>query len=102
MRQLNQITLRGLDADLQREIRELARREGLSLNKAALRLLEKASARATRNAGSGRIGSSLDHLIGTWTEREAQTLLESIQPSTDISKTSTAWSGDRWQQVERR
>lgn len=78
MSQIDQLTLRGLDPRVQREIRELARRERISLNKAALRLLEKgAGLRPTGPAD--RIGNSLDHLIGTWSEEDSRQFLESIQ-----------------------
>jgi hypothetical protein len=73
-----QLTLRGLDRRLQRQIRELARREGVSLNKAAVRLLEQ-GAGIGKAEQADRIGGSLDHLIGTWTDDEADAFLESIQ-----------------------
>jgi hypothetical protein len=78
MTRIDQLTLRGFDARLLRAIRELARRERTSLNKAALLLLER-GAGLTAPAADDRIGSSLDHLIGTWNEAEADELLESIQ-----------------------
>ncbi len=85
MTQRTQLTLRGLDRRLQREIRELARRERISLNKAAVRLLEKgAGLRPAEKAD--RIGSSLDHLIGTWSEDEADAFLESIQSCEQIDR----------------
>jgi len=82
MTQISQLTLRGLPPRLQREIRELARREGVSLNKAALRLLEKGAGLAPRS--EDRIGNSLDALIGTWSEKEATTFLESIKACEQI------------------
>ena len=70
MSQSSQFTLRGLDRRVQREIRELAQRDGISLNKAAQRLLERGAGIRERT-NVDRIGTSLDHLIGTWTDREA-------------------------------
>jgi hypothetical protein len=70
------LTLRGLGPELQREIRALARRERISVNKAAVRLLEKAAGVSARP--DDRIGASLDHLFGTWTRKEAESFLESI------------------------
>lgn len=62
------ITLRGLDDDTARTLRDLAEREGLSLNKAALRMLKSASASPS---GTGkRIGNALDRHFGTWTRKE--------------------------------
>ncbi len=68
---VNQLTLRGFDDELRDHLQRLAKHEGISLNKAALRLLRK-GAGLTDAAGEDRtIGSSLDHLIGTWTQEEA-------------------------------
>ena len=77
-RQPTQLTLRGIDAATLRAIHELAARERISVNKAALRLLEKGAGVAPR-VQDARIGSSLDHLIGTWTEKEATSFLSSIE-----------------------
>jgi hypothetical protein len=83
MSQPNQLTLRGLDRRLQREIRDLARRERISLNKAALRLLER-GAGIGRPADADRIGPSLDHLIGTWTQADADAFLASIESCAQV------------------
>lgn len=83
MRRPNQLTLRGLDPRVQREIRELSRRERISMNKAAVRLLERGSG-IVQAAPDDRIGASLDHLIGTWTEKEAAQLMDSIQACEQI------------------
>lgn len=72
-----QLTLRGLDQRLQREIRALAKRERISLNKAAVRLLERGAGLGPSDQAD-RIGSSLDHLIGTWTVEEAEAFQKSI------------------------
>ena len=71
------LTLRGLDPELEKEVRALARQERISLNKAALRLLEKGAGLGARN--DDRIGASLDHLIGTWKAKEAEEFLDSIR-----------------------
>jgi hypothetical protein len=75
MRQ-SQFTVRGLDARVEKEIRSLAKRERISLNKAAARLLEKGAGIAEHP--DDRIGASLDHLIGTWSEKQAAEVLETI------------------------
>ncbi len=67
---MKQLTLRGFDEQLSNHLQRLAGREGISLNKAALRLLRK-GAGLTVDEGVDTVGSSLDHLIGTWTEDEA-------------------------------
>ncbi len=84
MSRSTQLTLRGLGPELQRQLRDLARRERTSLNRAALRLLELGAGIGKRN--DDRIGSSLDHLIGTWTRREADTFLGSIRSCEQIDE----------------
>ena len=67
---MNQLTIRGFDDDLSASVRRLARREGISLNQAALRLLRKGAGLADNSGGEDVVGSSLDHLIGNWTPAE--------------------------------
>ena len=83
MSQLQQLTLRGLAPRVRRQIRELARRERISLNKAAVRLLEKGAGVGSK-ADDDRIGHSLDHLFGTWSAAEADSFLASIQSCEQI------------------
>ena len=64
--EMSQLTVRGLDKRLLHAIRDLAKRERISLNKAALRLLERGAGVAPPTADN-RIGRSLDHHFGTWT-----------------------------------
>lgn len=73
----SQLTLRNLDPRLTAEIRALARRERISLNKAAARLLERGAGIAPLG-DTDCVGDGLDHLIGTWRQREAEAFLESI------------------------
>lgn len=75
---MSQLTVRGLDRRVLQAIRELARRERISLNKAALRLLERGAGLAPAREDN-RIGHSLDHLIGTWSAAEAKAFRESTK-----------------------
>lgn len=78
--------MRGFDEDLQREIRRLAEHEGISLNRAVLRLLRKGAGLAGARGLSDVVGADLDHLAGTWSEEderaytETQEDFESIDP----------------------
>ena len=72
MKQIRQITVRNLDPKLQEEIRRLAAAEGISLNKAALRLLRKGANLEENRPSRPNIGDGLDHLFGTWSEKEAK------------------------------
>jgi hypothetical protein len=72
---IKQLTLRGFDADLERRLHLEARNAGVSLNQAALRLLRRGAGLGDA-ARSNTVGSSLDHLIGTWSEADERELLE--------------------------
>ncbi len=76
---MKQLTVRGFDDELSDAVRGLARREGISLNKAALRLLRKGAGLADGAEGRAKVGSSLDHLIGTWTQEQVDELNEVLQ-----------------------
>lgn len=67
---MKQLTVRGFDEDLEDAMRRLAQREGVSLNKAALRLLRKGAGLSGIASADDSIGSSLDHLIGKWSQEE--------------------------------
>lgn len=68
---MKQLTVRGFEPELAREIERLAKREGLSLNQAALRLLSRGAGLEKPTVTENVVGESLDHLIGTWTDEEA-------------------------------
>jgi len=62
------ITLRNIPPKLQEVIRKRADRDGLSLNKTVIRMLEEA---AGQRATTGReLHHDLDHLAGTWSDEE--------------------------------
>lgn len=71
---MRQLTVRGFDDELSSAIQGLAQREGISLNKAALRLLRKGAGLADDGEGRPRIGNSLDHFFGSWTQDQADEL----------------------------
>ena len=68
---MNQLTIRDFDDELASCIRQLASREGISLNQAVLRLLRQGANLEDSKDGINIVGSSLDHLMGTWTHEEA-------------------------------
>ena len=75
---VKQLTLRGFDDELRRQLERLAQREGISLNKAVLRLLRKGAGLSEAGGQDDVVGDSLDHLIGTWTDDQEQALLAAI------------------------
>jgi len=76
---VNQLSVRGFDKELARCIRQIARREGLSLNKAAL-LLMRRGAGIGETTSESAIGDGLDEFIGTWSAEDERPLLKSIEP----------------------
>src|SRR5438874_1009352 len=76
---MDQLSLRGFDKELARRIRELARREHVSLNKAALLLMRRgAGLLESGPSSSAAVGDALDRFIGRWSAAEEKRLLASI------------------------
>ncbi|MCY3814506.1 MAG: hypothetical protein OXH15_22230 [Gammaproteobacteria bacterium] len=82
---MNQLTIRGFDAELAAYIQDLARREGISLNRAVMRLLRRG---AELDAGKADdvVGSSLDHLMGTWSTEEADRIDQALEDFSRIDE----------------
>ncbi len=76
---MRQLTVRGFDDELSSRLRRLAKRDGISLNQAALKLLRKGAGLTDIAGGADTIGNSLDHLIGTWSAEEADELLSTLR-----------------------
>jgi hypothetical protein len=76
---MTQLSLRGFDKQLEQQLKELARREGVSLNQAALMLLKKGAGLDDATASPRTaIGDGLDRFIGRWSRAEEEEFLESI------------------------
>lgn len=68
---MSSITVRNLPPKVVKAIREKARRERLSVNKAVLRLLEEATGSGPQ--GPKLVHHDLDRFFGTWAKEEADT-----------------------------
>jgi hypothetical protein len=79
VRDLKQITLRGIPNELERRIKKEAQRKGLSLNKAFISLLEKEAGLKGKNKKKETFYHELDHLSGIWTGEEAETFKRSLE-----------------------
>ncbi len=77
---MRQLSLRGFDKELERRLKELARREGVSLNKAAQILLKRGAGLIETSPPRTAVGDALDHFIGRWSAAEERRFLESIAP----------------------
>ena len=86
---MDQLTVRGFGDDLSAYIHRLAKREGISLNQAALQVLRKGANLADGRGGSDTVGPSLDHLIGAWNAAEADEMDSALQDFETIDR--TAW-----------
>jgi len=75
---MDQLSLRGFDKELARRIRELARREHVSLNKAALLLMRRGAGLLDPVPSETTVGDALDGFIGRWSSADEKRLLRSI------------------------
>ncbi len=87
---MKQLTIRGFDPALQQHLHKLAQEEGLSLNKAALLLLRRGAGLDSPKHSTNKVGNTLDHLIGAWSQEEEETFLQTLAPLDQIDK--TFWS----------
>ena len=85
-----QLTIRGLDDALSDSVHQLAEREGISLNRAALKLLRKGAGLADDGGKPGKIGDALDHFIGSWTAEEVDAVNAALQEFETIDE--SVWS----------
>jgi hypothetical protein len=77
---LKQLTIRGFDPEVAEHLRELARREGLSLNQAVMKLLRRATGTDVGAGPTRGVGSALDDLAGTWSEDDAREFAAAVAP----------------------
>ena len=80
---MNQLTIRGFDDELAGRIRQLANAEGISLNRAVLKLLRRGAGLGEHHDKPDLVGDSLDHLIGTWTAEDAAEMNRALE---DLSR----------------
>ena len=79
---VNAVTVRNLPPGVAKAVKEKARKEKLSLNKAIVRLLEEATGVET---GKKKIlHHDLDRFFGTWTKEEADAFDEAMREHRQI------------------
>ena len=76
---LKQLTIRGFDPEVAEHLRELAHREGLSLNQAVMKLLRRATGTDDSGRATRCVGSALDDLAGTWSARDAREFAAAVE-----------------------
>ena len=81
---MNQITVRGIAPELEKQIRREAKATGKSLNKV---ILERIGGSAgPKKRGKRPAGASLAELAGGWSENEAREFEESVRVFEEIDE----------------
>ena len=75
-RNVKNLSLRGIDEDLSENLKKLSQKEGISLNKTVLKLLEDSVGIKRRMRLN--IYRDLDDLAGTWSSREEKEFKDKI------------------------
>ncbi len=83
---MKQLSVRGFDPELEKRIREIGKKEGISLNRAVLRLLRKGAGLEDSAKSRDIVGHSLDHLIGRWSAVQEKEFLRGIAPLEQIDR----------------
>jgi hypothetical protein len=81
---MGQITLRGMEPEMEREIRKMAKESGRSLNRVILDVLAKATG-FDRGKKRPR-ADSLRAMAGGWNQKEADEFYESIKSCEQIDR----------------
>ena len=74
---MEQLSIR-FDGELAKRLRQVARSEWLSLNKAALLLMRRGAGLIESKQATARVGDALDAFIGRWSAADERRLLDSI------------------------
>ena len=80
------MTIRGFDEELERRLKNLAREEHISLNRAALTLLRRGAGLVAAGAAPRVIGGALDDFMGDWSEEEEREFLAAVEPMEQIDE----------------
>ena len=81
---MKQLTLRGVDPELERRLREQARRKGESMNRTVLRLLRESTGVLPAKE-EPIVYHDLDHLAGTWTKEEADEFDQALKEMRQVN-----------------
>lgn len=76
---MTQLTLRGFDPELEKRLRELAERDHLSLNKAALKLMRRGAGLETMPGNHRPIGDRLKRFSGRMSPTDARQIDQAVQ-----------------------
>ena len=80
------LTLRNIPPEVDRQIQGRAQEKGVSLNKAAISLLEEATGYRAPTGGRKRVYHDLDHLFGSWSKQTADEFSKALAKMRTIDK----------------
>lgn len=83
---MKQFTIRGIPEEIERVIKNEAEIKGLSLNKAFISVLKRATGKGTKVQKDNPIYHDLDHLCGVLSEEEGEELINNINLQRKIDK----------------
>jgi len=79
-----QITLRGMEPEMEQEIRRIAQKNGKSLNRVILDMIYQYTGFKKKEKKS--LSDSLKKLAGSWSEKDASEFLDSIKSCDQIDE----------------
>jgi hypothetical protein len=79
---MRQITLRGMDPEVERTIRRMAKKTGKSLNRVILDMIHQYTGLNKQNPPA----ASLRELAGGWNDEDVAEFLDSIKPCEQIDE----------------
>lgn len=82
----NQITVRGLDAETQTHLRNMAKKRDASINQIAVMLIRKGAGVRLDDDGPETVGNSLDSFVGTWSPQQEKDFLNSIRDMEQVDE----------------
>lgn len=89
---MKQITIRGIPNEIEKTVKKEAKTKGLSLNKAFISLLEKATG-IKKEKKKKTLYHDLDYLSGIWTKDEAEAFAKNLKLQRRIDE-------DIWKKAE--
>ena len=81
---MSQITVRGMDEEVEQTIRRIARQKGKSLNRVILDMIYEYTGRKKKSEEPQ--GGSLRKLAGGWSRKQAEEFFESIRSCEQIDE----------------
>jgi hypothetical protein len=78
---MSQITLRGIDPEIEHKIRRMAKESGKSINRVVLDIINKST-----GAEEKKPAHSLKELAGGWSDKDEKRFFESIKSSQQVDE----------------